>query len=50
MSALFFTLFECCKLGLKPPVERDAADVAILPKVTKKKRNHIWKRLTCTSL
>jgi hypothetical protein len=44
MSALFFTLFECAKLALKPPAERDAADVAILPKVTKKKRDHIWKR------
>ncbi|KAG6544243.1 hypothetical protein Mapa_014346 [Marchantia paleacea] len=42
MSALFFGLFEYCKLVLKPG--RDQYDSQIFPKIMVKRRDKIWKR------
>lgn len=42
MSALFFGLFEYSKLLLKP--DRVAGDKLVLPKLVRKRRNHVWKR------
>eukprot|EP00897_Mesotaenium_endlicherianum_P007358 jgi/Mesen1/6650/ME000340S05814 len=42
MSAVFFGLFEYCKLVMKP--NREASDKLILPKIWHKRRDHIWKR------
>ncbi|KAL3680422.1 hypothetical protein R1sor_023378 [Riccia sorocarpa] len=42
MSALFFSLFEYCKLVLKPG--RDQYDSQIFPKIMVKRRDKIWKR------
>lgn len=42
MSALFFGLFEYCKLILKP--ERTPSDKLYLPKIWDKRREKIWKR------
>lgn len=42
MSALFFGLFEYCKLIIKP--NRSAQDKLFLPKIWKKRRDKIWKR------
>jgi solute carrier family 25 S-adenosylmethionine transporter 26 len=41
-SAVFFGLFEAAKLLLKP--ERTAADRLLLPKLIRKRRDHVWKR------
>ncbi|CAI5511347.1 unnamed protein product [Closterium sp. Naga37s-1] len=42
MSAVFFGLFEYCKLIVKP--DRSPSDRLYLPKIWNKRRDHIWKR------
>jgi len=42
MSALFFGLFEYCKLVIKP--HRTGHDKLLMPKIWTKKRDKVWKR------
>eukprot|EP00898_Chlorokybus_atmophyticus_P003880 jgi/Chlat1/4493/Chrsp29S04433 len=42
MSAVFFGLFEYCKLVVKP--DRMPDDALLLPKLVRKRRDKIWKR------
>lgn len=42
MSAVFFGLFEYCKLIMNP--DRSPTDKLYLPKIWNKRRDHIWKR------
>ncbi|KAK9827501.1 hypothetical protein WJX74_006134 [Apatococcus lobatus] len=42
MSALFFTFFEFWKATLK--TDRTAADRLLMPKILRKRRQHVWKR------
>lgn len=41
-SATFFALFEYTKLLLKP--QRVRGDFLLLPKLIRKRRDHVWKR------
>ena len=41
-SATFFGLFEYSKLLMKP--NRTATDIALLPKLIRKRRDNVWKR------
>lgn len=45
MSAAFFTMFEFWKMTLKPASERLESDSLLSPKIFRKKRIKIWKRL-----
>lgn len=41
-SATFFALFEYTKLLMKP--QRAPGDFSLLPKLFRKRRDHVWKR------